>query len=210
VGALKGPLSFSRFQVRGELPSGLHETFLASIRHRAFRPLEPAEDEEERTGWCSIANPFDLDLDHSKVFFTDYLNLGLRVDRWRIPRPLLKTHLAEAERAHLEQRGREKLSRREKKELEFFVAKRLRSQVMPSMRVVDLSWNLSTGMVRFWSNASRSVDGLMELFQESFGLQLVPEGPYTTALRLGLSEKKAKRLDALEPAVLAPEAEGWI
>ena len=118
MGAFRGSISFTKFHVRGELPADFRDRFVESIRMRAFRDLDPSEELDERTGWCSIEHPFDLDLAYEKVFFNDYLNLGLRTDVWRIPSSLFKASFREAERAYLAEHGAEKLSRTQKKNLE--------------------------------------------------------------------------------------------
>jgi hypothetical protein len=187
--------------VRGEAPKVVDEKFVDRVRLRAFRPLDASEDDEQHAGWVAIDNPFDFVLDRTKMLYGDYLNLGLRVDRWRIPAPLFKAHFAEAERAHLAERGREKLSRREKDELRTFVSKRLRKQLVPAMKVVDLSWNTTTGVVRFWSQAPAMHEILSELFDASFGRSLVPESPYTAGAMLGLSDAELDRFDTLDPTV---------
>ncbi|MFT3774984.1 MAG: hypothetical protein QM820_57280 [Minicystis sp.] len=199
MGALKGSISFAKFYVRGELPEGFRDTFIERLRLRAFRPLTVEEEDEQRAGWVSIENPLDTDLDHPKVFFNSYLNLGYRVDRWVIPSPLFKAHFGEAEREYLAKRGREKLGKREKEELKAVVSRRLRAQLMPVMKVIDLSWNLDTGVVRFWNQSARVHEGLSELFEDSFGLQLVPQSPYTTAADIGLSPAQVAAFEMLKP-----------
>jgi recombination associated protein RdgC len=201
LGALKGSISFSKFYVRDALPEGFRDTFVERIRLRAFQPLTVEDDAETRLGWCSIENPLDCELDHGKIFFNSYLNLGLRTDRWQIPAPLFKAHFQEAEREHLQKRGRDKLGRREKEELRAVVSRRLRAQILPVMKVIDLSWNLETGVVRFWNQSSRVHEGLGELFEETFELALVPESPFTAAREIGLSEAHARAFEALKPAV---------
>lgn len=201
MGALKGSISYSKFYVRGELDDGFRDRFVERVRLRAFQPLTVEEDAEERAGWCSIENPLDCDLDHTKIFFNTYLNLGLRTDRWQIPGPLFKAHFAEAEREHLAKRGRDKLGRREKEELRTTVARRLRAQILPSMKVIDLSWNLETGVVRFWNQSPRAHEGLAELFEETFELDLVPESPFTAARSLGMSDAHARAFETLKPTV---------
>lgn len=201
MGALKGNLSYAKLYLRGALPEAFRDTFVERIRIRAFQPLTVEEEAEQRTGWCSIENPLDCELDHSKVFFNSYLNLGLRTDRWVIPGPLLKAHLAEAEREHLQKRGREKLTRREKEEIRVTVSRRLRAQVLPVMSVIDLSWNLENGVVRFWSQSPRALEALTELFEDTFQLGLVPESPATAALSLGMSDAHQRALEALTPTV---------
>lgn len=199
MGALKGTISYTKLFVRGEAPKAIDDSFVDRVRLRAFRPLDADEDDEQRAGWVAIDNPFDFVLDRTKMVYGPYLNLGLRIDRWRIPAPLFKAHFAEAERAHLTERGREKLSRREKDELRTFVSKRLRKLLVPSMKVVDLSWNMDSGVVRFWSGAPAVHDLLGELFDASFGRSLVPESPYPAAAALGLSDAELDRFDSLDP-----------
>ncbi len=199
MGALKGTISFSKFHVRGELPDAFRDVFVDSVRLRAFRPL--TVEEEERTGWCSIENPLDCDLDHTRMYFNSYLNLGLRTDRWQIPSPLFKAHFGEAEREHLAKRGREKLSKREKEELKAVVSRRLRAQLMPVMKVIDLSWNLDTGVVRFWNQSPRVHEGLCELFEDTFRVELVPASPYIAAREFGLSEAHARAFEAIKPTL---------
>jgi recombination associated protein RdgC len=201
LGALKGSISFSKFYIRGELKDGFRDRFVERIGLRAFQPLTVEEDAEQRAGWCSIENPLDFELDHSKIFFNSYLNLGLRTDRWVIPAPLFKAHFAEAEREHLAKRGREKLGKREKEELRAVVSRRLRAQLMPVMKVIDLSWNLETGVVRFWNQSPRVHEALGELFEDTFELELVPESPYIAARELGLSTAHAKAFETLKPTV---------
>ena len=200
MGALKGSISYSKHYVRGTLPDDFHDAFVERARLRAFRPLGPEED-EARIGWCSIENPLDCELDHGKIFFNNYLNLGLRIDRWQIPGPLFKAHFAEAEREHLAKRGRAKLGKSEKEELALRVSRKLRKQLVPVMKTVDLSWNLETGVVRFWTQSPALVETLGEIFDATFGLDLVPESPFTAASRIGLAEVHERTFAVLQPSV---------
>ena len=95
--ALRGSLTYARFFVEGELPDDLHARFLKAIRQRVMKPLAPDEDALERSGWCRIGEPMELDIGHEDVFYNNYVNLGFRTDRWVIPGPLLRTKLREAE-----------------------------------------------------------------------------------------------------------------
>ncbi len=200
MGAITGSISYTRFHVIGDLPDDFRERFMGRIQHLTFRPLTVDEEIEERTGWCSVEQPLDLELDEDKVLFNEYLNLGLRTDRWRIPSSLLKARLRDQERAFMEQTGREKLTRRDKDDVRFTVVKALRRQLLPTMRVVDMSWNLDTGILRFWSHSARSHEQLGELFEETFGLQLLADGVYPGARERGLAEPLLDRLPQLEPA----------
>ena len=202
--ALRGSLTYVRYFVDGKLPADL-STFLKPIRLRAMKPLEPDEDVAERSGWCRVGEPFATDLGHGDVFFNEYVNLGFRTDRWAIPGPLLRARLREAEAAYLTRKGRERITRRERTELKELVAKKLRREIAPAMRVVDMSWATNGGLVRFFSQSARTGAAMQELFLKTFGLKLVPEAPYTLAARVGLTRAQDKAWEALEPLSLARE-----
>jgi recombination associated protein RdgC len=184
--ALKGSLTYSRFFASGELPKDFRERFMRAIRLRAMKPLSADDDDTERSGWCAIGEPFDVDLGYEGVFYNNYVNLGFRTDRWVLPAPLLRARLREAEAAYLAKRGRERLSRNERGELKELVSRKLRKQFVPATRAVDLSWCLEDGVVRFHSQSPRTCSNMLALFHKTFGLELVPEAPYTLAARLGL------------------------
>lgn len=201
MGAFRGSISFSKFHVRGELPRTFRDRFMKALRLRTFRPLDPAEDLDHRVGWVAPQDPFDLELENEKVFFNDYLNLGFRIDRWRIPAPLWKASFRAAERDWLAKHNQEKLSRAQKKNLEAIVAAQLRKRIVPAMKVIDLSWNLNGGVARFFSNSKKTHELLIELFEKTFELELVLDGVYVAAEKRELPKKVLDALPKLEPAV---------
>ena len=208
MGALAGSLTFTRFFVRGELPKRFRDQFVESIRLRTFEPLTPDSEEQEHVGWCAVGRVLDLELDHEKVFFNSYLNLGLRMDRWRVPGALLRAHLAEAEREALAKSGRDKLGRREKAELKARITTRLRRKLMPSMKIVDMTWNLDSGVVRFFNQSPRVHEEFMALFEKTFSLELVADSPYISAERLGLPDEALEALSVVEASTLAGRKRG--
>jgi hypothetical protein len=114
--------------------------------------------------------------------------------------------MREAEAAYLAKKGRERMSKREKTELKELVAKKLRRQLVPSMRVVDLSWSLEEGIVRFFTHAAKPAAVMTEVFHRTFGLKLIPEAPYTLAARIGLTKAQEKAWEDLEATTIATEA----
>lgn len=205
--ALKGSLSYTRLFVEGELPEDFRTRFLRAIRLRAMKPLTADDDALERSGWCVIGEPFALDLTYENVFYNDYLNLGLRTDRWVIPAQLVRARMREVEAAYLEKKGRERLTKREREELKEVVLRKLRKQFVPAMRVVDFSWSLNEGIVRFFSQAARPILAMSDLFHKTFGLKLVPEAPYTLAARLGLNKAEEQAFNSLEVTLLGSPGE---
>jgi DNA recombination-dependent growth factor C len=205
LGALRGSLTFSRFYVRGDVPEDLPGWSLKRIRAQAFQPLLPDEDVVEKHGWTSVEDPFATDLDHESVFFNEYVALALRIDRWVVPGPLLKAHLREAEQKLLEKKGIEKLGRKAKADLKAMVVKKLRRQLVPSTKSIDLVWNLQTGVALFFSHAKKNHELIQALFEKTFRAQLLVESPGTAADRRGMNAADQKAFSVLEATSLAFE-----
>ena len=203
MGALRGSLTFSRFFVLGDVPNDVPGTTLKRIRANAFQPLIADEDEPQRHGWASLEDPFDTELDHEKVFFNEYVCLGLRVDRWVIPGPLLKASLRDAEEKALAKRGAERLGRAAKTELKAMVVKKLRKQLVPVTKNIDLVWNLRTNVALFFSHSKKTHELVQELFEKTFRLRLWLESPGTAADRRGLDAHAEKVFAGLAPTSLA-------
>lgn len=202
MGALRGSLTFSRFYIRGDVPDDLPGWSLKRIRAQAFQPLLPDDDVVEKHGWASVEDPFTTDLDHESVFFNEYVALALRVDRWVVPGPLLKAHLREAEQKVLEKKGIEKLGRKAKADLKDMVTKKLRRQLVPVTKSVDLVWNLQTGVALFFSHAKKNHELVQALFEKTFRVQLLLESPGTAADRRGMSSSDQKAFSVLEATSL--------
>ncbi len=198
-------MTFSRFFVWGDPPSDLAGASLLPIQAHTLRPLVADEDDLERYGWCSARDPMDLELDHSKIFFNEYVCLGLRVDKWVVPKPLLDAHLREAEGKLLQLKGLEKLGRKAKADLKLAVTRKLRKQLVPATKGVDLVWNVNTSIAHFFSQSPRLHELVSELFEKTFRLRLLPESPAIAAERAGLSDEESKYFDALEPTSLFRE-----
>lgn len=204
MGALKGSISFVKFYVEGDLPEDAHQRFMARVRARGFKPLAPEDEGDGSVGWVPIERPLDEDVSFRTegVFFGAYLNLALRVDKWKFPSTLVKAKMAAAEKAYREKTQKERISRAEKAELREVVERRLRKEGTPITKVVDLSWNLSEGELRFFGRSQALLEHLYELFEKTFQVRLVPAGPYTTALELSLPKALAATLEEVEPQPL--------
>jgi hypothetical protein len=203
-------MTYTRFFVEGAPPEDFRERFMRSIRHRVMRPLEPDEEELERSGWCLIGDPYALELSYDDVFYTEYVNLGFRTDRWVVPGATMKAAMRDAEKAYLAKKGREKLTRKEKTEMKEMVSRKLRRQMAPATRLVDLSWSLNEGLVRFFSHSEKVAGNMMELFNRTFGshdLRLIPESPFTLAEHLGLSPDEQEAWNTMEASSFAVEGQ---
>ena len=143
----------------------------------------------------------DLTLDAHKVFFNEYLNISMRVDKWQIPAPIFKAYYTEAEREYMAVNNKERLSRSEKVDIKDMVTVQLKRRLMPSMKVLDMSWNTHTGVLRFWNQSSKTCETFAALFEDTFQLRLVPQSPYTDALQFELEDAQVEMLSVLDPTV---------
>jgi recombination associated protein RdgC len=195
MGALKGSIAFGKYYVRGALPEAPHQKFLERIQARAFRVLTP-EDESASVGWVPIERPFDdeVSLPSEGVFFGSYLNLALRLDRWKFPLALVQSRMAAAVRIYQQKTGKDRVSRAEKAELREAVERKLRRDGVPTTSAGDLSWNLATGELRLFARGRTVIEHAHELFEKTFGMRLLPSGPYV----LGALHLDAPRLRLLQ------------
>lgn len=203
MGVSRGALTFTRLFVQGKPPKDLRKKYLDSVRLRQFTPLAPEDEASEAVGWCVIERPFDLDFQADKIFYDRFVQLGFRVDKWRIPSVLLRSQMAEEEQRAKARSGREKLSRAEKEDIKLRVTSRLRKKILPTSRAFDMLWDLDAGTVLFFTHAARSTDEFTALFEKTFGLEVMVDSPYAAAGRSELSATQQKAFDRLEPISFA-------
>lgn len=204
MGVLKGAITYAKFQVQGELPDEMHQKFMARIRTRTFKTLAPEDEDDVAVGWVPIERPYDDEISFRSdgVFFGSYLNLAMRLDRWKFPTTLVKAKMAAAERAWKQKTGKERMSKTEKTELRDLVERKLRRDGVPVTKVVDFTWNTQTGELRFFGRSKVILEHFFELFEKTFAVKLVPAAPYTVGMSLGLGRTLESALATVQPSVL--------
>jgi recombination associated protein RdgC len=202
VGVARGALTFTRMFVQGKPPRDLRKRYLDAIRLRKFTPLTPEDEASEAVGWCVIERPFDLDFQPDRVFYDRYLQLGFRVDKWKIPGVLLRSQVADEEQRMLSRAGRDKLTRAERDEIKLRVIGRLRKKILPTSRAFDVLWDLDGGCVLLFTHSARATQEFAALFEKTFGLELVADCAYVAAGRAELSGTLQKAFERVEPLSL--------
>ena len=200
MGALTGTLTYRQFYVEGDLPDGFRDKFLEALRANAFQEIDVEGGDERRVGWVAVQDLLDADFRIDKFLFNQYICLAIREDVIRIPATTLRVYVQKEERQTLKRLGREKLSKFERDEVKEAVKANLRRKMLPTIRAVDLVWNLDAKTVWFWSHNRAMSETLEELFERTFGLRLVPHNTYCSLLHAGLSERSLERVVAQEPA----------
>jgi hypothetical protein len=181
------------------------EAVAAAVTRRAFRDVDPAAGgDREACGWVGIHDPLATAFTPADLFFAHWLVLGFRYDRLAVPAKLLGLERRRAEAARCAERGVERLSAAERKEIREEVEARLLARALPTPRLFDCAWNLETGRV-YLSGRQRAVcEAFAELFRHTFGVRPVPLIPYLAAEHLGLAARAVEAVRAVEPARLAP------
>lgn len=200
MGALQGTLSYKLFYVDGELDDDFKQKLVENITHRAFEELDAEDEDTERYGWVPIENPLRVEFELFNVLFDNFINLGLRHDKWSVPSSLLKAHVAQAERTFMTDHNKERLSKFEKEDIKKLVFKELRERSLPRMGVIDMSWDLQSGRVRFWNQSAKTCELFQGLFEDTFGLKLLAANPYINAVQLELGDDFVGELAMVDPA----------
>jgi DNA recombination-dependent growth factor C len=212
LGAFQGGLTYRQYFVRGELPADWRDRFAERLREHAFKPVEPASEEERALGWCSPHFPLDVDLHEGIYLHNEYLVLSVRIDTLKVPGPILKIYTeAECRRTMAEQKV-DSLNRYQRAEIKDRVTQELRRKILPSIKTVDMVWSLHTGRVRFWSGNTKLNEEFQELFEQTFELGLGADTPYTAAAFgiLGVPEDVVEKLADLQPTPFATAAAGFV
>lgn len=200
MGAVSGTLTYKLFFVRDELPPKWKSAFVKRIEQNRFEELTPDDEDEESMGWVVLDRPLQTDFDLHSFLYNHFINLSLRQDRYVIPSALLNAHLAEATRTYLRENDKKKLSKFEKEDLKEMVKRELKEQQLPRMRILDMSWDIRTGRVRFWSHSNKMGELFQGLFHDTFGLKLFPANPYINAVESGLGAEEVEVLQQAEPS----------
>lgn len=198
MGAFKGSLSYKIFHVQGEIQDDWKERYIERIQANAFTPLTPEHEDGISEGWVPIDRPLQLEFDLYSVLFDHFINLGFRQDRYSIPKALLKAHVAEAEREYMRENDKTELSKFERDDIKAMVELELREQQLPKMRIIDVSWDLRSGRVRFWSQANKLCETFQGYFEDTFGLKVLPANPYINAVELDLGNDEVEALADVE------------
>jgi hypothetical protein len=205
VGLFGGSITYRRFRVLGDPPEGYRQAYLDAIVVNAHKEIEPESDDERAVGWVCVGDLLDLDFALEKIYFGDVLALTLRVDTLRIPSSVLSIYLKRAEKEYMTSLGRERLTKADREEVADRVTKALRKRALPSIKGFDMAWDIQAGVVRLWTHNKATVDDFMALFQDTFGLRLMPRTPFTALSDIGMDEEQLERATALLPADFASE-----
>lgn len=200
MGLLAGTASFTRFMVEGELPGNAWDFIADQVTKHSFKDIDDTLDELS-IGWVSVGDMFDSRFAYGSYAAGDYVTLAMRVDERKVSGAVLKKFAAKEEARIKEEKDLRRLSRTVRLEIKERIKAELMRKSPPVPAVYDLCWNVPKGTVLFFSNGRKPLALLEELFKETFGLSLVMQVPWNSALQL-LDEQAAAKLETLQPASL--------
>ncbi len=184
------------------------EALAAAVSKHAFRDDDlDVGERRESCGWVGIHDPLVTDLGPADIFFQHYLVLGFRWDRRVVPPKLLWIERRRLEEQRRGERGVERLSAPERKEIKEEGAQRLMARALPVPRLFDCIWNLETGHVYFTGKVRAARDAFTQWFRLTFGVTPVPLIPYLAAEHVGLDPHHVEAVRAVEPSSLVPDAD---
>lgn len=213
MGFASGSVSFRRFSVMGDPPKAIDQSMLDALSDHALRPREVGAPEEVEYGWSGGRHILDANFSFEHNVFGDALMFGLRIDTNKVPGELKKAYQLMEEDAAAAQNPSGYISKNQKREAKEITSRKidddLRSGQFRRSKLVPILWDLASQTV-YCSASSSTEERLLEIFERTFDLKLIPLSSGSLALRV--LEPKARRRDYedLRPTrfVIGPEGDG--
>ncbi len=165
--------SCRRFQVVGEVPEDFRDKYLSALNENAFKEALSPLHKEKRSGWCIYQRPLLTDFaDLNLWLYNNYAVFSLRIDQKKVPPKLLRARLDEKIREWCSQNNRERAPAAVKTELKEALEAEMLQKTLPSMRTIDILWNVAGNYVVLGNKSDNTADLFRKLFHRTFGLTL--------------------------------------
>lgn len=165
--------SCRRFRVVGDVPEGFREEYLAALEREAFTE-SVAISREARSGWCEYGKPLAPPSDWCH---NQYAVFSLRIDQRRIPGPVLRARVDKSVADWCGANSRERCPAQVRAEIRENTELELLRSTIPTMKVLNVFWDISEGWVVFSAQTERMTDLFRKLFHRTFGLVVEEDVP---------------------------------
>lgn len=215
MGFASGSISFRRFAVVGQAPASVDQDMLELLETHALRERDLGVPEEEEYGWSGGRHVLDASFSFENNVYADALLFGLRVDTNKVPGDLKKAYAFVEEESVAKNNPSGFISKLQKRDVKDVVRRRvdedLRSGKFKKSKLTPILWDLTSQTLL--CNASGSTqEKLLEIFERTFDLKLMPISAGSLALRM--LEPKGRRRDYEDARptrfVQGPEGEGQL
>lgn len=172
MGLINGALSYRKFIVTDDLPGNFKDLLNERLPRHAFRDINPKTNPEFSIGWINAINPLDTRLNIEKTLYGKYLILGVRRDKKSLAAALLKAQVSEALRSKAREVRSRKLSREELTGVREAVKATMLAAVSPTTTLTEMVWDCEKREVYYSGTSTKAVDDFVDLFTETFDLNL--------------------------------------
>jgi recombination associated protein RdgC len=184
-----GTQSIRRYRVEGSLADNFPDNVEERIEKFTFREIEEGSPKELSFGWVSMENPFIGALTQENYYKNGYVVMSMRIDKKTIPSRTLKSFILKEEHKRLKGLNKERLSSKEKKDIKEAITVKLLQKALPASSNYDFLWNLNTSTVLFFASGDNINNTFIELFEETFQMQLIKMSPFSMALARGIEQQ---------------------
>jgi recombination associated protein RdgC len=205
MGILSSSASITQYRVEGKLSKPIMESVSTGLKKNAVKEIDN-ESSDKAVGWTCFNNPFSTDFSQSPFLIgTDFV-FSLRIDKKSIPSKIIQKHYTLEMKKRLKKRGREFLSKSEKKEIKDHVIHLLNLRIPATPNIYDLIWRYESNALWFFSNLKGANEELETLFSRSFKLKLIRLFPYSMAtLTSTLSDAEKDAFSRFTPTRFAEQ-----
>jgi hypothetical protein len=212
MGFASGSVSFRRFAVVGEQPEQIDQDLLDKLAEHALRPSEVGAPEETEYGWSGGRHVLDGSFSFENNVYADAIFFALRVDTNKVPGDLKRAYTMMEEDAVVATNPSGFISKMQKRDVKDVVGRKIdddmRSGRFRRSKLLPVLWDLQSQML-YCAAAGPALEFLLELFERTFGLTLMPLSAGSIALRLMEPRGKRRDYEDLRPTrfVQGPEGE---
>lgn len=178
MGILSGALSVRRYRVVGDLPTGWRERYRDSLEELSFKEPPGGVGKEEVEGWVQVHNLLDTDFqDFNRWLYNEYVLLGLRVDKKRLPAKLFKATVDKRCDAWKEEQQIERVPATKRTQIREDLEEEWLKRSLPSVAMTEAVWNVDQGWLVLHAMSDGVSDRFRKRFFRTFGMRLVPWSP---------------------------------
>jgi hypothetical protein len=211
MGFSAGMVSFKRYAVAGAAPDAIDQSILDKLDQHAFRPSDLGVPEEVEYGWSGGRHVLDASFSFEHNVYADALSFGLRVDTNKVPGELKQAYTLMEEEAAAASNPSGFISKLQKRDVKDIVRRKvddeLRSGKYRRSKLSAVLWDVPSSTVYCAANTSTE-EKLLELFERTFELKLLPISSGTLAMRLLEPRGKRRDYEDLRPTRFANGPEG--
>lgn len=211
MGFASGSMSFRRFAVMGEQPEAIDQDMLDKLAQFALRPGEIGAPEEVEYGWSGGRHVLDGQFSFENNVYADTLSFALRIDTNKVPGDLKRAYAMMEEDAVAATNPSGFISKNQKRDVKDSVRKRIDDELRDGRfrrsKMLPILWDLPTATL--YCNASGgALEQLMEIFERTYGLTLMPLSAGTIALKILEPRGKRRDYEDFRPTRFVPGPEG--